>query len=71
MTMKITMWGVLLAILSNLLSTPLGQPEYALNNPASSPGKAKDCKTLRKQPEMGEPFLNRLGTISVPGENLF
>lgn len=31
----------------------------------------KDCKAFKKQPEMGERFLNYLGTISVPGENLF
>lgn len=46
MTVKIILWDVTLAVLSNLFPTPLGQPEYALSNLASLPGKAKITRLL-------------------------
>jgi len=56
MTVKIIMWDVTLAILSNLFPTPLSQPEYALSNLASLPGKTKIIRLSENSLRWENPF---------------
>lgn len=69
MTVKI-MWDVTLAVLSNV-SHSFRATWVCSQQSCFITWQDKDYKAFRKQPEMGEPFLNYLGTISVPRENLF
>lgn len=56
MTVKIIMWDVTLAILSNLFPTPLGQRDYALSNLASLPGKTRVTRLLENSLRWENPF---------------